>query len=216
MEWWDAQFAPDKSYNNFDPKVYAGENQVINNLVQHPVPIDPPAEPGDPKPRALMLTKKERKKLRRQRRQEALKEKQDKIRLGLLPPDQPKVKISNLMVVLGQEAVMDPTKVEAHVKAQVAARLKKHKDMNAAGKLTDEQRKEKARQKLHEDTSNTVHVAVFRYGAFFTIGNSMHIHRNAHFRTTESMIYRIRNTSSRWTKTRSSTISPESQSYIPV
>ncbi|KAJ3043928.1 U4/U6 small nuclear ribonucleoprotein Prp3 [Rhizophlyctis rosea] len=162
IEWWDAQFAPDKSYDNFNPELYAGQNQVINNLVQHPIQIEPPAEPGDPKPRPLMLTKKERKKLRRQRRQEALKEKQDKIRLGLLPPDQAKVKISNLMLVLGKEAVQDPTKIEAQVKAQVAARLKKHKDTNAANRLTEEQRKEKIRRKLHEDTSKLVQVAVFK------------------------------------------------------
>ena len=39
----------------------------------------------------MFLTKKEHKKLRRQNRREAWKEKQDKIRLGLLPPDEPKV-----------------------------------------------------------------------------------------------------------------------------
>ena len=43
-----------------------------------------------------------------------------KVRLGLVAPDEPKVKLSNLMRVLGNEAVMDPTKVEAHVRAQVA------------------------------------------------------------------------------------------------
>ncbi len=39
---------------------------------------------------AVMLTTKERKKLRRQNRTEALKEQQEKIRLGLLPPPEPK------------------------------------------------------------------------------------------------------------------------------
>lgn len=34
------------------------------------------------------------------------------------------VKISNLMRVLGNEAVQDPTKVEAHVRAQMAQRQK--------------------------------------------------------------------------------------------
>lgn len=38
----------------------------------------------------LYLTKKERKKLRRQNRREAWKEKQEKIRLGLEPPPEPK------------------------------------------------------------------------------------------------------------------------------
>jgi U4/U6 small nuclear ribonucleoprotein PRP3 len=60
------------------------------------------------------------KKLRRQSRREAWKEKQDKIRLGIIAPDQPKVKMSNLMRVLGNEAVQDPTKVEAHVREQAS------------------------------------------------------------------------------------------------
>ena len=40
--------------------------------------------------------------------------------MGLLAPDEPKVKMSNLMRVLGNEQIMDPTKVEAQVRAQMA------------------------------------------------------------------------------------------------
>lgn len=40
----------------------------------------------------VYLTKKERKKLRRQSRQEAEKELQEKVRLGLAPPPEPKGK----------------------------------------------------------------------------------------------------------------------------
>ena len=66
----------------------------------------------------------ERKKLRKQRRREEEKEKQEMIQFGLIPKPEPKVKMSNLMRVLGSEAVQDPTKVEAHVRAQVAERQK--------------------------------------------------------------------------------------------
>ena len=45
---------------------------------------------------------------------------QDKIRLGLLPPDEPKVKMSNLMRVLGSEQILDPTKIERQVRDQMA------------------------------------------------------------------------------------------------
>ncbi|KAI9008225.1 pre-mRNA processing factor 3-domain-containing protein [Gaertneriomyces semiglobifer] len=163
VEWWDAQLAPN-GYDSFDPaSALNPESSVVTNLVQHPIPIQPPLEPGDPKPMPLMLTKKEQKKLRRQRRLELQKEKQDKIRLGLLPPDQPKVKISNLMRVLGTEAVQDPTQVEALVQKQMAARRQKHKDLVASTKLTDEQRKEKKRKKITEDAkTDMVQVAVFR------------------------------------------------------
>lgn len=36
---------------------------------------------------------------------------QDKIKLGLMKPPPPKVKMSNLMRVLGPEAVADPSRV---------------------------------------------------------------------------------------------------------
>jgi len=50
------------------------------------------AEPAETVKIAVMLTKKERKKLRRQNRTEAQKEEQEKIRLGLMPPPEPKGK----------------------------------------------------------------------------------------------------------------------------
>ncbi len=64
----------------------------------------------------------ERKKLRTQRRNEREKEKQELIRQGLLEPPKPKVKISNLMRVLGTEAVADPSAVEKQVREQMAER----------------------------------------------------------------------------------------------
>lgn len=49
------------------------------------------AEPSKPIHMHVFLTKKERKKLRRQNRRETWKEEQEKIRLGLEPPPEPKV-----------------------------------------------------------------------------------------------------------------------------
>uniref|UniRef100_A0A8D3BZ98 U4/U6 small nuclear ribonucleoprotein Prp3 n=1 Tax=Scophthalmus maximus TaxID=52904 RepID=A0A8D3BZ98_SCOMX len=98
----------------------------------------------------------------RQTRREAQKEVQERVRLGLMPPPEPKVRISNLMRVLGTEAVQDPTKVEAHVRAQMAKRQKAHEEANAARKLTSEQRKEKKVKKLKEDITDGVHIAVYR------------------------------------------------------
>uniref|UniRef100_A0AAQ4RJM7 U4/U6 small nuclear ribonucleoprotein Prp3 n=1 Tax=Gasterosteus aculeatus aculeatus TaxID=481459 RepID=A0AAQ4RJM7_GASAC len=129
--------------------------------------IAPRKEMGDvdtdkPVTLGVYLTKKEQKKLRRQTRREGQKEVQEKVRLGLMPPPEPKVRISNLMRVLGTEAVQDPTKVEAHVRAQMAKRQKAHEEANAARKLTSEQRKEKKVKRLKEDLSDGVHIAVYR------------------------------------------------------
>lgn len=67
------------------------------------------------------------------------------------------------MRVLGTDAVQDPTKMEAHVKAQMAKRAKAHEDANQARKLTADQRRDKRRRKIEEDTTFGVHVSVYRY-----------------------------------------------------
>ena len=67
------------------------------------------------------------------------------------------------MRALGTEAVQDPTKMEAHVKAQMAKRAKQHEEANAARRLSLDQRRDKRRRKIVEDTTLGVHVSLFRY-----------------------------------------------------
>lgn len=162
IEWWDSfilanniEMTPDTNFDNL-------ELFGVTNLVEHPAQISPPVDTDKPVTLGVYLTKKEQKKLRRQTRREGQKEVQEKVRLGLMPPPEPKVRISNLMRVLGTEAVQDPTKVEAHVRAQMAKRQKAHEEANAARKLTAEQRKEKKVKKLKEDLTDGVHIAVYR------------------------------------------------------
>merc|ERR1719470_664711 len=142
VEWWDKAILPNQKYE----VLYGtgGDRYVgVTNLVEHPLQKDLPSEPKSVPALPVFLTKKERKKIRNQKRREQEKEKQEKIRLGLEPPPPPKVKISNLMRVLASEAVQDPTKVEAHVRAQMAARQKKHEAANEERKLSKEQRSAK-------------------------------------------------------------------------
>ncbi|XP_044062518.1 U4/U6 small nuclear ribonucleoprotein Prp3 isoform X4 [Siniperca chuatsi] len=162
IEWWDSFILP--SNINITPNTKFEELELfgVTNLVEHPAQISPPVDTDKPVTLGVYLTKKEQKKLRRQTRREGQKEVQEKVRLGLMPPPEPKVRISNLMRVLGTEAVQDPTKVEAHVRAQMAKRQKAHEEANAARKLTSEQRKEKKVKKLKEDLTDGVHIAVYR------------------------------------------------------
>uniref|UniRef100_A0A9J8C7E0 U4/U6 small nuclear ribonucleoprotein Prp3 n=1 Tax=Cyprinus carpio carpio TaxID=630221 RepID=A0A9J8C7E0_CYPCA len=158
IEWWDSYILP----SHIELLELLVEMHGVTNLVEHPIQMAPPVDTDKPVTLGVYLTKKEQKKLRRQTRREAQKELQEKVRLGLMPPPEPKVRISNLMRVLGTEAVQDPTKVEAHVRAQMAKRQKAHEEANAARKLTAEQRKEKKVKKLKEDLSHGVHIAVYR------------------------------------------------------
>eukprot|EP00092_Neocalanus_flemingeri_P090233 GFUD01114269.1.p1 GENE.GFUD01114269.1~~GFUD01114269.1.p1 ORF type:complete len:521 (-),score=174.20 GFUD01114269.1:462-2024(-) len=156
IEWWDQLLIGSHNYENWIIRPGA-----ISNLIEHPIQLKP-MESNRSVHVPMFLTKKERKKLRRQNRREAWKEKQDKVRLGLVQPDEPKVKMSNLMRVLGNEQIMDPTKVEAHVRAQMAKRKSDHEAANLSRKLTPAQKKAKNSRKLQEDTSAGVTVSVYR------------------------------------------------------
>ncbi|XP_061393822.1 U4/U6 small nuclear ribonucleoprotein Prp3 [Musca vetustissima] len=162
MEWWDSVILTN-DLNTLDEEGKIKIRQsAITNLIEHPTQMKPPNEPLKPVYLPVFLTKKERKKLRRQNRREAWKEEQEKIRLGLVQAPEPKLRISNLMRVLGTEAVQDPTKIEAHVREQMAKRQKAHEDANNARKLTAEQKSEKKIRKIKEDTSCGVHISVYR------------------------------------------------------
>jgi U4/U6 small nuclear ribonucleoprotein PRP3 len=166
IEWWDSLLFEDvkeredgKDLLTYDSPL---KKDCVTSLIEHPTQLRCPTDPHKPVYVPVFLTKKEMRKLRRQNRRENWKEKQEKIRLGLEAADQPKVRISNLMRVLGVEAVQDPTKIEAHVRQQMAKRLKQHKDANLARKLTPEQKKEKKLKKIKEDVSLGVNVSVYR------------------------------------------------------
>lgn len=189
VEWWDTLILEEdkkiKDLVTYDSPI---KQDAITSLIEHPTQMRCPTEPNEPHCTPVFLTKKEQKKLRRQNRRETWKEKQEKIRLGkkitkyfsfklisifiyrefyfiragLEPPPPAKVRISNLMRVLGTEAVQDPTKVEAHVRQQMAKRLKTHQDTNAARKLTPEQKKAKKIKKMQEDVTLGVSVSVYR------------------------------------------------------
>ena len=66
------------------------------------------------------------------------------------------------MQVLGQEAIQDPTKIEARVRKEMAQRQKQHELTNEQRKLTPEERRQKIKNKLEEDKKQSNEVAVFK------------------------------------------------------
>ncbi|OIT32674.1 PREDICTED: U4/U6 small nuclear ribonucleoprotein Prp3 [Nicotiana attenuata] len=154
VEWWDAPLLRSGTYGGMvdgDLTDDMLKMEKITIYVEHPRPIEPPAEPAPPPPQPLKLTKKEQKKLRTQRRLAREKERQEMIRQGLLEPPKPKVKMSNLMKVLGSEATQDPTKLEMEIRSAAAEREQAHIDRNIARKLTPDERREKKERKLFDD-----------------------------------------------------------------
>lgn len=160
IEPWDAKILLSTTYDDFSMEKVNMEKITI--YVEHPEPLEPPAEPAPPPPQPLKLTKKEQKKLRTQRRLAKEKDRQEMIRQGLLEPPKPKVKMSNLMKVLGAEATQDPTRMELEIRTAAAEREQAHVDRNIARKLTPSERREKKERKLFEDP-NTLETIVCVY-----------------------------------------------------
>lgn len=151
VEWWDAPLLENKHYDSVRGGNWKVNATKMNIYVEHPVKLEPPMEAAAPPPQPLKLTKKEHKKLRTQRRLQREKERQEMIKQGLLEPPKPKVKISNLMRVMGMEATADPTQIEKEVREQMAERSTAHEDRNLARKLTASERRDKKSRKMFED-----------------------------------------------------------------
>merc|ERR1719247_1709040 len=120
--------------------------EKITPYIEHPIPIKITTEKEATEAPMMHLTPKERKKLRRLKRQERTQEIRDKIKMGILQPPPPKVKMSNLMRVLGDEAIADPSIEER----------------NEARKLPAEERKQKKKQKWMAEQEPTTQVLVFK------------------------------------------------------
>ncbi|KAE9416939.1 hypothetical protein Angca_008305, partial [Angiostrongylus cantonensis] len=180
IEWWDSIVLECDSYDDIPGvNVESRFKDTISELVEHPIKLRAPTDPLAPQYLKVYLTSRERKKIRRQNRKEMQKERTEMIRIGLAKAPAPKVKISNLMRVLGNDAVQDPTKMEAHVRKQMADRLKRHQQANAERKLTDEQKAAKKTKKIAEDTSLAVHVSVYRVKSLLHPAKKFKVEMNA-------------------------------------
>ncbi|KAI1737215.1 pre-mRNA processing factor 3-domain-containing protein [Xylaria scruposa] len=182
IEWWDEGLVDGTNYDDIDnPDAIKIETEdtIITSYIQHPVAIEPPQDQHIPAPKPMYLTSNEQAKLRRQRRMADLKEEQAKIRLGLVPAPPPKVKKGNLMRVLGEEAVKDPTAVEARVNREIADRHAKHMETNEERKLTKDQRHEKLARNQEKDLAKGVHMLAFKVNSLANGQHRFKINKNA-------------------------------------
>lgn len=182
IEWWDEGLVDGNNYDEIDdPKKLKinTDDSIITCYIQHPVLLEPPQEKNTPAPKPMFLTAKEQAKLRRQRRMAELKEQQAKIRLGLEPAPPPKVKKGNLMRVLGEEAVKDPTAVEARVNREIAERHEKHLQTNEERKLSKEAKHEKLAANQEKDAAKGIHILVFKIDSLANGQHRFKIGKNA-------------------------------------
>ncbi|KAF2640085.1 PRP3-domain-containing protein [Massarina eburnea CBS 473.64] len=165
VEWWDEALLTEKTYACMDDPAKVkldGQDTVITLYVQHPSHLKAPQDQRLIITKPMHLTPKEMAKKRRVRRAEELKEEQAKIRLGLVPPPPPKVKRGNMMRVMGEKAIADPTAVEMMVEAQIAERHDTHVSANQERKLTKEQKHTKLEEQQQKDAQKALYMCVFK------------------------------------------------------
>lgn len=182
IEWWDEGLVNGADYSAIgDEKNLKIDtpDSIITLYVQHPALLDPPQDKYLPAQKPMYLTPKEQAKIRRQRRMADLKEQQAKIRLGLEPAPPPKVKKSNLMRVLGEQAVKDPTAVEARVNREIAERRAQHEATNEERKLTKEQRREKLASQQENDAAKGIFISVYRIDSLANGRHRFKVSKNA-------------------------------------
>ncbi len=107
IEWWDTNLLTSHSYDDVPEAdeidtmlenakqetssiLIYGAQTPIDHYIQHPIPIAAPSDKNEVRPRGLMLTKREQRKLRRQRRAAEQQDKRDRIKMGLLHPNRPR------------------------------------------------------------------------------------------------------------------------------
>jgi U4/U6 small nuclear ribonucleoprotein PRP3 len=165
IEWWDEGILSEKTYDCIDEpeKVKVDtDDSIITIYVQHPPLLKAPQDQRLVEVKPMYLTTKEQQKLRRMRRAADLKEHQAKIRLGLEPPPPPKVKRGNMMRVMGEQAIADPTAVEMLVESQIQQRHDDHVTSNHDRKLTKEQQHAKLAQNQAKDAQKGLYMCVFK------------------------------------------------------
>lgn len=163
VEWWDQPYLKTDYAGD---KVLDNELAPVTNYIQHPVLTVAPWEAANNQDteNKLYLTKQELKRKRRNERQQRHQDKQDRIKLGLDAPPPPKIKLSNLMNVLTNEAIKDPTGVEMRVKQEVEERKLKHLQQNEDRKLTKEQKHEKIIEKNEKSLKQGIFTTVYKIG----------------------------------------------------
>jgi U4/U6 small nuclear ribonucleoprotein PRP3 len=161
------------------PDTIEFRTEEITGLVTNPPPVT-----GDQVTHAshtvtMHLTKREKKKIKRLKKARKLKELREKIKLGLIAPPPPKIKLSTWMKVVSHEIASDPTRTEQDIMQKYNQRLQEHLKRNEERKLTKEQKLEKILRKLRRDSARGSRVALFRIERLQHRKNLFKIQKNA-------------------------------------
>ena len=201
VEWWDNYLLPEEKTNfnasnstrvdieslsrplnieDFKVSEEQFNSKKITHYIQHPIPLkNQDFEKVKAMTVPIMLTDKERKRLKKLKRAERVKERHEKISLGLMPAPEPRLRMSSFMRAVTAQAVADPSRVEKEVRRQEIERQKAHIEHNENRRLTKQQRADKFKSKMDRDARKETWAALFKIKSLKDPKNYFKIDKNA-------------------------------------
>ena len=156
-------------------KISNNENEKILDLISynhHPVPMSNEVKDKEDQINLqFMLTKKERKSLKKIYQEQKRKDIQEKIKLGLMKPKENKLTYSNMIQLFKNDSITNPSQVYQKVQNSYKEREKRMLEENAKNALTKEQKRIKFRSKIEKDQEKGMYGYFFKVNKIYDIGN---------------------------------------------
>jgi len=150
-------------------------NEKLIDLISythHPVPLSNEAKDKEDQINLqFMLTKKEKRSLKKIYQEQKRKDIQEKIKLGLMKPKENKLKYSNMIQLFKNDSIINPSQVYQTVQNSYKEREKKMLEENAKNALTKEQKKLKFKSKIEKDQERGIYGYFLRVNKIYDIGN---------------------------------------------
>ena len=159
-------------------KISENESSLLDliSYTQHPTPqINYAKDKEDSTNLQFILTKKEKRSLKKIYHEQKRKDEQEKIKLGLMKPKEKKLKYSNMIQLFSNASFSNPSQIYQKVENSYKEREKRMLEENAKNTLTKEQKKIKFKEKIDKDQEKGL------YGYFFKINKIYDIENNNRF-----------------------------------
>ena len=165
----------DEELNNSIMNKLSKNDDKIMDLISythHPVPLSNETKDKDDQINLqFMLTKKEKRSLKKIYQEQKRKDIQEKIKLGLIKPKEQKLTYGNMIQLFKNDSIINPSQVYQKVQNSYKEREKKMLEENAKNTLTKEQKKIKFRSKIDKDQEKGMFGYFFRVNKLYDISN---------------------------------------------
>ena len=119
----------------------------------------------------FVLTKKEKKSLKKIYHEQKRKDEQEKIKLGLMKPKETKLKYSNMIQLFNNGKNVNPSQIYQTVENSYKERERRMLEENAKNKLTKEQKRIKFKEKIDKDQELGIYGYFLKINKIYDVEN---------------------------------------------